>query len=117
MADMILATAPVDVLRRAADDIARARFQLDLHGEDAIETARWHLELAIARLHPVAIDDDVPRDVQQAAQRCRVTLSSHLLAVDNLEAVGVGPGEVATFLRRATEAGALDANRAYAEQS
>jgi hypothetical protein len=117
MTDIAYASAPLDTLRRAADDIARARFQLDLHGDGAIETARWYLELAIARLAPIALDEDVPREVQQAAHRCRVTLSSHLLAADNFEAVGVGRGEVSALLRRATDAGAYDANRAYAERT
>jgi uncharacterized protein (UPF0147 family) len=109
MTDGLVDLTRRDVLRLAADDIARARRQLDLSGEAAIAAVRMHLEIAIARLQPVAIDDELPREVRRAVERCRATLSSHLLAADNLEAVGVEATMVVALLRRATDAGALEA--------
>jgi hypothetical protein len=108
-------TVGSDVLLFATDDIERARRALDGRGASALDTARTHLEIAIARLGPVAIDDELPREVRRAAERCRATLSSHLLAADNLEAVGVEPDMVAALLRRGTEAGEQDATSAFTE--
>jgi uncharacterized protein (UPF0147 family) len=103
-----------DVLRLATDDIAQARRLLERRGAAAIDESRTHLETAIARLEPVATDDELPREVRRAVERCRATLSSHLLAADNLEAVGVETKMVVALLRRATDAGALDAAAARA---
>jgi hypothetical protein len=93
-----------EVLLAAAADVDRARRQLDLHGDAGLATARACLRVAVARLRPVAARVDVRREVRRSAQQCRSTLSSHLLAAENLEAAGVAPAAVANLLRRATEA-------------
>jgi hypothetical protein len=99
-------------LELAAGDIDRARRMLDGNGVAAIPAARRHLEAATARLGPVAADDDADPDVRRAAERCRVTLSSHLLAADNLEVVGFEPGAVLTMLARGATAGLHEATGA-----
>jgi hypothetical protein len=93
----------------AAADIDRARRMLDGSGAAAIPAARRHLEAATARLGPVAADDHVDADVRRAAERCRATLSSHLLAADNLEVVGFEPDAVLTMLARGATAGLHEA--------
>jgi hypothetical protein len=97
-----------EVLLAAAADVDRARRQLDLHGDAGLATARACLRVAVARLRPIATRVDVRREVRRSAQRCRSTLSSHLLAAENLEAAGVGTAAVASLLRRATEAFELE---------
>jgi hypothetical protein len=91
-------------LELAADDIDRARRLLDWSGTAAIPAARLHLDAATARLGPLPADDGTDPDVRRAAERCRATLSSHLLAADNLELVGFEPDAVLTMLARGATA-------------
>ena len=105
MRDSVVRAVPDDsLLGRAGSDVARARRQLELLGVAGIHPARVHLETAVVRLHPFIASDDVPREVRRAAERGRATLSSHLLAADDLEIAGVPDRAVAQLLRRATDA-------------
>jgi hypothetical protein len=101
---MVRTTPAADLLDRAGSDVARARRQLEVLGVAGIHPARVHLETAVVRLHPCIARDDVPREVRRAAERGRATLSSHLLAADDLEIAGVPDRAVAQLLRRATDA-------------
>jgi uncharacterized protein (UPF0147 family) len=109
MNEVVDVTSDRDALRGAISDLQRARRQLDVHGEAAIGTARVQLERAIVRLEPVTTDNELPLDIRRAAERCRATLSSHLVAAENLEAVGVAPEQVTSILRRATTTDELEA--------
>jgi hypothetical protein len=89
----------------AVDHIDRARRMLDGKGASAIPAARLCLEAAAVELGEIAGDEDTDADIRLAAERCRAALSSHLLAADNLEAVGFGPTAVVEILVRGTAAG------------
>ena len=105
MRDSVVRVVPEDsLLGRAGSDVARARRQLELLGVAGIHPARVHLETAVVRLRPYIARDDVPREVRRAAERGRATLSSHLLAADDLEIAGVPDRAVAQLLQRATDA-------------
>jgi hypothetical protein len=91
-----------DAVRGAIAELQRARVQLDVYGPAALAGVRARLERVLARLEPVTADEEVPVALRRAVERCRAALSSHLLAAENLEAVGVAPGQVAALLRRAT---------------
>jgi hypothetical protein len=98
-----------DTLKAAADDIGSARRQLELGGEAAISTARVSLERAVDLLAPAMTDSELPYPVRNAAQRCRVVLSSHLLAAYDFEAVGAETAAVVSLLYRAADTSKLDA--------
>ena len=105
MRDSVVRAVPeAGLFGRAGSDVARARRQLELLGVAGIHPARVHLETAVVRLHPYIARDDLPREVRRAAERGRATLSSHLLAADDLEIAGVPDRAVAQLLWRATEA-------------
>jgi hypothetical protein len=93
-----------EILTNAQREVERARHQLELFGVVAVRDARMIFESAIARLHPLIANDDVPGDVRRSAERCRSTLSSHLLAAEDLEAAGLPQADVALLLQRATDA-------------
>lgn len=90
----------------AAVHVDRARRMLDWTGATAIPAARLHLETAVDQLGAIAADLDADPGIRRAAERGRATLSSHLLAADNLEAVGFGPAAVLEMLVRGAAAGA-----------
>jgi hypothetical protein len=96
-----------ELLRRTAQDVERARREIDTIGALAIPRVRTYFETAIARLGPLTASDDVPGDVRRIAERCRLTLSSHLLAAEDLEAAGMPLSAVAMLLRRATDSAVL----------
>jgi hypothetical protein len=97
-----------EALRAAIADIGRARRQLDLLGAAAVEEARGDLELAVARLEPVAVDDRLPSSERRRAERCRDALSVHLTAMRDLDAAGVSPAKVAGLLQRGAAIGAAE---------
>jgi hypothetical protein len=88
---------------RARSDVDRARRQLDMLGSDAIHAARIHLEIAVASLQPLTADRNVEKEVRRVAERCRATLSSHLLAAENLDLAGVPDEAIVELLGRATQ--------------
>jgi hypothetical protein len=98
-----------DTLQAAAEDIGAARRHLELRGDAGISTARASLERAIALLAPASSDEDLPDDARDAAMRCRVVLSSHLLAADDFEAVGIERAAIVSLLYRATDSSELEA--------
>jgi hypothetical protein len=101
----VIGTTVAEVaLDLATDHIDRARQMLDGAGATAIPAARLHLEAAAVELGEIAADGEADPDVRLAAERCRATLSSHLLAADNLEAVGFGPAAVFEMLVRGATA-------------
>jgi hypothetical protein len=89
----------------AVDHIDRARRMLDAKGATAIPAARLRLEAAAVELGAIAGDEGTDPDLRLAAERGRAALSSHLLAADNLEAVGFGPAAVLEMLVRGAAAG------------
>jgi hypothetical protein len=89
---------------RARSDVNRARRQLDMLGTVAIHTARIHLEIAVASLQPLTADTNVAPERRRVAERCRATLSSHLLAAENLDLAGVPDEAIVELLGRATKA-------------
>src|SRR5262245_56226219 len=93
-----------DVLEVVAHDIDLARRLLDSHGPAGVESARACRESAMLRLGPPASTSDLPADAWRAAARCRATLSSHLIAADELEAAGAPRDTVVRVLRQGTEA-------------
>jgi hypothetical protein len=102
----VIGTSVAEVaLDLAVNHIDRARRMLDWTGASAIPAARLHLEAAAVELGEIAAAEDADPDIRLAAERCRATLSSHLLAADNLEAVGFGPAAVLEMLVRGAAAG------------
>jgi hypothetical protein len=96
-------------VRNAILELQRARAELDVYGPAALAGARTRLERVLARLEPVTADEDVPLALRRAVERCRATLSSHLVAAENLEAVGVTLEQVTSLVRRATATDELEA--------
>ena len=98
-----------DPLKAAAADVGSARREIEVCGSSGIPAARALIERAIALLAPATGDHDLPAAVRDAALRLRVVLASHVLAVDDLEAVGIGRATVASVLYRAADSSELDA--------
>jgi hypothetical protein len=96
-------------LKNAGDELRFARAQLERSGASAITTARGSLERAIALLGSASTDQDLPLDARKAALGCRVVVSSHLLAADDFEAVGIDGEIVASRLYLAADSRELEA--------
>jgi hypothetical protein len=109
MADPLALISDRVAVRDALAELQRARAHLDVDGPAALVSVRARLERVLARLEPVAADEEVPIALRRAVERCRATLGSHLVAAENLEAVGVAPEQVVSVLRRATTTDELEA--------
>jgi hypothetical protein len=96
-----------DVFFAAAREIECARRELELDDVDGVRIARDHLNAAVNGLKPAAADDHLPIAVRRASERCRTTLSSHLLAAEALATAGVSTTTIVRVVRRATDAAAV----------
>jgi len=98
-----------DLLKATAADVDAARREIEVCGETGIPAARALIERAIVALASATGDGDLPTSVRDAALRLRVVLASHVLAADDLEAVGIAKATVASVLSRAADSSELDA--------
>jgi hypothetical protein len=96
-------------LTRAGDELRCARAQLERSGASAIAIARGSLERAVALLGSASINHDLPVDVRKAALGYRIVVSSHMLAAEDFEAVGIDRETIASRLYRGADSRELEA--------